>query len=1166
MAQLKYWDGSAWVDAVIGAQGTQGPQGTTGNTGSQGLTGIQGTQGTQGVTGSQGLTGSEGVQGTEGIQGIQGIEGVQGIQGSQGTQGVEGSQGTQGLLGIQGIQGTQGVQGTTGIQGTQGVTGASGVSSSYFEYRTDTNSQTNSQPNNGYLRYNNATQTSATAIYVNHLTHVGVDIDMFLALLQVNDNVFIQDLDNSNNYQQFKVSGAIDPGNNTYVQIPVTLVASGGTGTTGFANNHPVILVTTAVGIQGTTGTQGLLGSQGTQGLQGIQGIQGTTGIQGLTGTQGTQGLIGLQGTTGSQGINGTNGVQGTEGIQGTTGSQGINGTNGVQGTEGIQGTTGSQGINGTNGVQGTEGIQGTTGSQGINGTNGVQGTQGIQGGFSFGLGTGVETFLSTPSSANLAAALTDETGTGANVFATSPTLTTPKINENVELTATSTELNLLDGVTATTTELNYVDGVTSAIQTQIDTKAPLASPTFTGTVTIPTGSAITGVPYLATANTFTTSPQQINAESSAVGLIVKANATTPGDLQQWQDSAAANQAWITSTGSIQLLSGGTTRPIGWNTGAAARATINTTNNSDLTFGVGANSTILTLSANAGFASTATITNATPAAAALIVKGAASQTANLQEWQNSDGTVLATVNSTGEIRAPLFGSVSSGKALLYTAASATNEFRIDTNASTNKGLVIRAAAAQTANIQEWQSSTGTVLSNINNVGAANFVRAGIGGATPATTALFVTATSASGIGIIARAAAAQTANIQEWQITDGTVRSFINPIGRMGVRLSELAVGTESLSVGTVNTTDIGIVVRGVASQTANLQEWQNNAGTVIASIGPAGSITTNSNITQSTSGRTFIGGATDYDAFLNVGIPTATRQGIVVRANASQTANLQEWQNSSGTILANVSSSGGFTVPSLTVSGDFTVNGTTTNINTTNLVVEDKNIVLGDTTTPTDITADGGGITLKGTTDKTFNWVDSTDSWTSSEHINLASGKSLYLNNTLLKDATETLTNKTLTSPTIDTPLLTLSTTSSTTDGRIAWDSTNDKILVGGTLNSVSQAVEFASSTLTISTPTFTTNAYTVVLADKDKWLELSNGATAGTLNIPTDATANFAIGTQLNILQTGAGQITIAAVTPGTTTVNGSPGLKLRGQWSAATIVKRSANTWVAVGDLSA
>jgi hypothetical protein len=84
-----------------------------------------------------------------------------------------------------------------------------------------------------------------------------------------------------------------------------------------------------------------------------------------------------------------------------------------------------------------------------------------------------------------------------------------------------------------------------------------------------------------------------------------------------------------------------------------------------------------------------------------------------------------------------------------------------------------------------------------------------------------------------------------------------------------------------------------------------------------------------------------------------------------------------------------------LTLSGNLTVNGTTTNINSTNLVVEDKNIVLGDTGTPTDTTADGGGITLKGTTDKTFNWVDATDSWTSSEHINLASNKTLKYNGT---------------------------------------------------------------------------------------------------------------------------------------------------------------------------
>ena len=76
--------------------------------------------------------------------------------------------------------------------------------------------------------------------------------------------------------------------------------------------------------------------------------------------------------------------------------------------------------------------------------------------------------------------------GTTNTQTLTNKTLTSPKINEDVVLLASSTELNILDGATLSTTELNYVDGVTSAIQTQIDAKAPLASPTFTGTVTLP--------------------------------------------------------------------------------------------------------------------------------------------------------------------------------------------------------------------------------------------------------------------------------------------------------------------------------------------------------------------------------------------------------------------------------------------------------------------------------------------------------------------------------------------------------------------------------------------------------------------------------------------------------------------------------------------------------
>ena len=77
-----------------------------------------------------------------------------------------------------------------------------------------------------------------------------------------------------------------------------------------------------------------------------------------------------------------------------------------------------------------------------------------------------------------------------------------------------------------------------------------------------------------------------------------------------------------------------------------------------------------------------------------------------------------------------------------------------------------------------------------------------------------------------------------------------------------------------------------------------------------------------------------------------------------------------------------------LVVTGNLTVNGTTETINSTTVVVADKNLELGSVATPTDTTANGGGLTLKGATDKTLNWVSGTTSWTSSENFDLASGK----------------------------------------------------------------------------------------------------------------------------------------------------------------------------------
>jgi len=84
----------------------------------------------------------------------------------------------------------------------------------------------------------------------------------------------------------------------------------------------------------------------------------------------------------------------------------------------------------------------------------------------------------------------------------------------------------------------------------------------------------------------------------------------------------------------------------------------------------------------------------------------------------------------------------------------------------------------------------------------------------------------------------------------------------------------------------------------------------------------------------------------------------------------------------------------SLYVAGDLTINGTTTTINTVTLTVDDKNIELGSVATPSDVTAEGGGITLRGATDKSINWYTGTG-WSSSESCNLASGNTYKINNT---------------------------------------------------------------------------------------------------------------------------------------------------------------------------
>lgn len=94
------------------------------------------------------------------------------------------------------------------------------------------------------------------------------------------------------------------------------------------------------------------------------------------------------------------------------------------------------------------------------------------------------------------------------------------------------------------------------------------------------------------------------------------------------------------------------------------------------------------------------------------------------------------------------------------------------------------------------------------------------------------------------------------------------------------------------------------------------------------------------------------------------------------------------------------------------------------------------------------------------------------------------------------------------------------------------------------------------------TGTAYTLVLADRGKLLLCSNAA-AQVVTVPTNATAAFVLGTQLDLVQTGAGTLSIAAA--GGVTINATPSLSFRARYSGASLIKVATNTWLLLGDLA-
>jgi len=292
-----------------------------------------------------------------------------------------------------------------------------------------------------------------------------------------------------------------------------------------------------------------------------------------------------------------------------------------------------------------------------------------------------------------------------------------------------------------------------------------------------------------------------------------------------------------------------------------------------------------------------------------------------------------------------------------------------------------------------------VNSNISNV-ATSFTVAGDSGSNQTITSGLDTLTISGGTGLSSVAGATDTVtiNLDDTAVTAGsygeanTVATFtVDAQGRL------TAAGTAAINIDTTQITDF-------------TEDAQDAAAALFT-------------------GATHSGLSVNYDdanaklAITNLGVTelAGTANEIVVSAaNGSVTVGL----------ASNVS-----ITDNLTVGGNLTVNGTVTTINSTTVTVDDKNIELASTASPSDTSADGAGITVKGSTDKTFNWVDSTDAWTSSEYMDLASGKAYMVNGTIV------LSNTTLGSGIVNSSLTSLGTVTTGT-----WNAGTIGISYGGT------------------------------------------------------------------------------------------------------------------------
>jgi hypothetical protein len=164
-------------------------------------------------------------------------------------------------------------------------------------------------------------------------------------------------------------------------------------------------------------------------------------------------------------------------------------------------------------------------------------------------------------------------------------------------------------------------------------------------------------------------------------------------------------------------------------------------------------------------------------------------------------------------------------------------FGITVHASGGVGQVIRGAASQSVDLLQLQNSAGVNQFRVDQGGMVVTNALGVAGSPSGISYSYFTTPVANAVPVVVRGHASQTSDLSQWQLGDGSLRTFITANGRLAVRTGTLGDGVANLYVGAVNTTDKPIVVRGAVSQSANLQEWQSDTGSIIGRVASSGDI-----------------------------------------------------------------------------------------------------------------------------------------------------------------------------------------------------------------------------------------------------------------------------------------------------------------------------------------